>query len=186
MPDSLTSALSTRERICSVDGCALVSKARGLCSKHWTRWRRASDPTVDTLGKHGQAGTPLYRSWKGMRQRCNAAWQAEHPSYAGVTCDPRWTTFEGFRDNPPTVPDGRPFQPGMCLSRVSDIGPYSPENARWRTRGENSREAWERRMARLPDGRFAGDVAKENGIASSTWEQRVRRGWDIERAVTER
>lgn len=33
-------------RICSVDGCGKIAKARGLCNGHWLRWRRHGDPTA--------------------------------------------------------------------------------------------------------------------------------------------
>jgi len=37
-------------------------------------------------------------------------------------------------------PAGRPFEPGLCLSRFRDEGNYSPENTRWITRSQNSSE----------------------------------------------
>jgi hypothetical protein len=120
-----------------------------------------------------------------MRVRCTEHWQVKCPSYFGVTCDPRWETFEGFRDNPPRVADGHEFEPGMELARVGDVGPYSPENARWRTKAENIREMLEHsRMIRLPDGRFGVDVARENGIPGGTWNHRLHLGWDPTKAAT--
>ena len=118
-----------------------------------------------------------------MRTRCTAVYQAKRPSYAGVRCDPRWATFEGFLANQPA---GRPFEPGLVLARLGDTGDYTPENTRWATKAENSREMNEvSRMARLPDGRFAADVARENGVSTALLAERVRRyGWDIMDAAT--
>lgn len=31
---------------CRVDGCAKESRGRGLCSMHWTRWRKHGDPNI--------------------------------------------------------------------------------------------------------------------------------------------
>lgn len=124
----------------------------------------------------------LYARWASMRYRCTPAHWAKAPTYTGVTCDERWATFDGFLAHPPS---GN-YKPGMALSRFGDTGPYSPENCRWITRSENSREMIERRMIRLPDGRLAQSVAAENGISARTWWVRHRRyGWPIERAVTE-
>jgi hypothetical protein len=120
-----------------------------------------------------------------MRVRCRATWQTKHPTYAGVECDERWSTFEGFLAHPPTVADGHAFEPGMVLARVGDRGGYSPENARWRTKSENVREMVERKMQRLADGRFAADVARSNGISGQRLCTRLKLGWSIERAVTE-
>ncbi len=95
--------------------------------------------------------------------------------------DPRWKTFEGFLAQPP----GGEWFPGAALCRNGDVGDYSPENARWDTRSANSREAAERRMTVLPDGRLAFDIAKAHGIRQSTYRMRVSLlGWDLERAVT--
>jgi hypothetical protein len=85
--------------------------------------------------KHGMAKTPLYKAWENMRQRVTNA--RVYPTYVNVGCDERWLTFQGFLDNQPA---GRPFEPGLCLSRFGDEGDYSPENTRWLTRSENCRE----------------------------------------------
>jgi hypothetical protein len=124
---------------------------------------------------HGQYGTPLYWAWTRMKARC-----AHHHRYVAVSVDPRWLTFEGFAANPPAGE----FRPGMHLARFGDAGDYSPENCRWLTREANSREAIEPRMMLLPDGRRADDVARANGIHCGTWHARVKRGWDVQRAVT--
>lgn len=85
---------------------------------------------------HGQYNTPLYKAWENMRQRAGNN-GGIYPTYANVRCDPRWATFAGFLAH---QPPGRPFTPGLCLSRFADQGDYSPENTRWLTRSENAKE----------------------------------------------
>lgn len=85
--------------------------------------------------RHGLAGSPIYSAWQNMRQRVTD--HDRYPTYVNVQCDERWLTFDGFLANQPA---GRPFEPGLCLSRVGDEGDYTPENARWLTRTENSQE----------------------------------------------
>lgn len=88
-------------------------------------------------GTHHMTGTPLYKAWENMKQRAgNRA--GIYPTYVDVGIDERWSTFQGFLDNPPTT--GRPFEPGLALSRYGDTGDYSPENARFLTRSENTSE----------------------------------------------
>ena len=88
-------------------------------------------------GTHRMTGTSLHKAWENMRQRAeNRA--GIYPTYIDVRVDERWSTFQGFLDNPPTT--GRPFEPGLALSRYGDTGDYSPENARWLTRAENRAE----------------------------------------------
>ena len=116
-----------------------------------------------------------------MRARCGRSYQTLHPTYEGVACDPRWATFEGFVANQPA---GRPFEPGMQLTRPGDTGDYTPENCRWATKGENVAERNRLQKLRLPDGRFAIDVAAENGICGHTFRSRLRYGWDPADAAT--
>jgi hypothetical protein len=132
---------------------------------------------------HLQSNTPLHNAWLSMNARTHDL--AQFPSYAGVRKDSRWDTFEGFVAHPPAGE----FEPGKVLSRIADRGNYTPENCRWLTKSENVREMAENRtvspMRRLPDGRFAKDVAREHGVSSVMLCKRIKAGWSIERAATE-
>lgn len=103
---------------------------------------------------HGQAGrgreTALWHAWRAMRDRCSTGYADRYPTYAGVKCDERWSTFEGFRDNQPA---GRKFKQGLVLARTGDVGDYSPENCRWATKAENAIESIDGRRGGA--GRFA-------------------------------
>lgn len=110
-------------------GCHRVEVARTIAT------RRAADGGFI----HGGNGTPLHGRWESMRSRSNG----RKPGYEHVKCDPRWATFEGFRDNPPTT--GRPFAPDLVLARFGDQGDYTPENTRWLTKHENHMEMLARR-----------------------------------------
>lgn len=110
-----------------------------------TNWLSGNTTTCGQhRGVHHGTGTPFYKCWQNMRTRAKK-----------VGIDPRWVTFEGFAANPPTAGaspiDGieRNYEPGLCLARTGDVGPYSPENCRWDTRSNNSREQRSSTM-RLP------------------------------------
>lgn len=135
--------------------------------------------------RHGMSRTPIHTAWAGVRARTKKGGRVQRmfPSYVGVNLDPRWETFEGFLANQPA---GRPFSPGMVLARFNDEGNYSPENTRWATKGENARESIERKMIRLSDGRFARDVARENGVSVAAMDSRIRRGIQPDAAVLPR
>lgn len=37
----------TNSTQCSIDGCGRTTIARGWCTRHWQRWRKHGDPTID-------------------------------------------------------------------------------------------------------------------------------------------
>ena len=129
---------------------------------------------------HGMEGTKIYRAWDGMRQRCNPSGSARRhrPSYLGITHCPEWATFEGFLAHPPP---GEFIDGVTVLGRIGDVGDYSPSNARWITKGENTREA---NLKYFIDGVPAVDIARSNGISGSAMISRIRLGWTIEDAVS--
>jgi hypothetical protein len=66
---------------------------------------------------HGLSGTPLYRVWSAMKQRCanrkNAAWK--NYGGRGITVCARWrTSFEAFLE------DMGPCPPGLTLDRLDN------------------------------------------------------------------
>lgn len=99
----------------------------------------------DRVRTHGKFGLPIHGRWNGMRTRCREGFQKKMEKYIGVKCDPIWSTFQGFLDNQPS---GRPYEKGLVLGRKGDVGNYAPDNCRWITKSENSKEAWVNRRAR--------------------------------------
>lgn len=70
---------------------------------------------------------PLYRTWVGMRNRCNNPNNNGYVDYGGrgiQVCD-RWDSFENF------VADMGPRPVGKKLDRRDNDGNYEPGNCRW-------------------------------------------------------
>ena len=130
---------------------------------------------------HGMARTPIYWSWKWMRQRTRAgsATQRRNPSYVGVQCCEAWATFEGFAAD---MLAG--WFPGARLGRREDVGDYTPENCTWETAAESYRAQTEKRGLRLSDGRLFRDVAAQSGMSFHIFRGRIRAGWSEERALS--
>lgn len=82
-----------------------------------------------------------------------------------------WSLSHGFRDD-------------LQLDRIDNNGPYSPDNCRWVTAFQNSRNR--RNTIRLSiDGveMCAKDACAVIGIDYQAFFERVQRGWDVVRAL---
>lgn len=93
---------------------------------------------------HGKTGTPEFRAWANMLQRCeNPNW----PRYAdyggrGIKIHQAWrTNFETFLADVGARPSRN-----HSLDRIDNNGNYEPGNVRWATRSQQQRN--KRRFSR--------------------------------------
>jgi len=118
---------------------------------------------------HGMCGTREYRSWASMVERCNNEKGRSYDRYGGrgiEVCD-RWrNSFENFY----TDMGDRP--PGMSLDRIDNNGDYTPDNCRWATAKEQSRN---RRSNRLIEGKPMVDWCEENDLSYDAVSDRLYR-----------
>ncbi len=101
--------------------------------------------------RHGKTQTPEFYVWRSMKQRCTNPKHRAFKNYGGrgiKVCD-RWlNSFEAFLNDMGARPS-----PELQLDRVNNDGDYTPENCRWATASEQSRNRRTRR--RQPSGQLA-------------------------------
>jgi hypothetical protein len=113
--------------------------------------------------------TKEYHSWRAMVARCTNKKLPDYDRYGGrgiKVCD-RWlNSFENFY----TDMGDRP--PGMTLDRIDNDGDYTPENCRWATWREQSRN---RRDNRLIEGKSMVEWCEDNDLSYDAVGYRLHR-----------
>lgn len=123
-----------------------------------------------------------YASWQAMRKRCNSTW---HPAYhryggRGIAICERWNFFQNFLEDMGERPEG------MSLDRINPNKGYEPGNCRWATWKEQNNNKRNNRVIEFRGERKTlTEWAAEVGLMAATINQRLKRGWPVDRALTE-
>ena len=85
---------------------------------------------------HGDYGTKLYNSWRGMKQRCYDKSQRKYnKKYEGIEVCDEWMKYAQFKEW--ALDNG--YREGLTIERKNSAGNYEPSNCEWITKSENSR-----------------------------------------------
>ena len=138
------------------------------------------------LYKDGLSNTRLKYIYNDMKQRCYKKSNPAYKNYGGRgirICDEwlndfkefyRWSLNNGYKEN-------------LTIDRINNNDDYKPSNCRWATMLEQIRN---RRntviLTYKNETKTIKEWAQNYNIELSTLRTRIKRGWDIERALNEK
>jgi len=131
---------------------------------------------------HGMHGTRTYKTWEGMLARCRNHNNRGYKRYGGrgITICPRWQCFENF------LADMGERPPAMSLDRIDNDGNYEPCNCRWATDEQQLNNTSRNVMLTFQGLTMTRTQwARKLGVRPSLLLGRMRRGWSVEKLLSE-
>jgi hypothetical protein len=172
-------------------GCGRLTKATGKTLRNGSTTscgcRHAEMRAQGMSRRHGHAShkskvTGEYGTWVSMRKRCLNPAHAQYLAYGGrgITICDRWNDFETFYADMGAKPS-----PKHSLDRIDNNGNYEPGNCRWATAKEQQNNKRDNLVVcAFGKKQTCSEWAREYGLNRAALSQRLRAGWDVERALT--
>lgn len=134
----------------------------------------------NAMYRHGMFGSPIYKTWDGMIQRCHNPKSKDYKNWGGrgIKVCPQWRDFINFYKDMGDKPKG------MSLGRIDNDRGYSKSNCRWETWIEQHQN---RRNNKLME--YCGELKpmaywyRKFAINKSTFEWRAAQGWGVAKIV---
>ena len=141
--------------------------------------------TSARLRTHGKSKTALYRTYKHIIGRCCCETDTAFPRYGGrgiAICDEWRNDFLSFYDW--AIKNG--YKPSLTIDRIDNNASYSPHNCRWvgwdvQANNKRNNHFIEHNGIRLTVSQWAHKLDMNPKILDN----RLRRGWSEERALTQ-
>lgn len=130
---------------------------------------------------HGYHGTREHRTWLAMRGRCLSPDARHKKFYAGITICADWDAFTVFLNDMGKQPEG------TTLDRIDGNKGYCKSNCRWATWVEQQNNRKSNHLVTYKGvTKNLTAWAYELGISFRVLQGRILRGWDTNRAFTQR
>jgi hypothetical protein len=125
--------------------------------------------------------TRTYQIWANVVARGTGKEQPEKYYNRGIRVCERWLSFENFYADMGECP------PTLSIDRINNDDGYYPENCRYATSSQQSRNTRSTWMIEVGGLRMSGaDYADLHGIKPDIFRIRVKKlGWSIDRAASE-
>lgn len=126
---------------------------------------------------------PVFGKWCAMINRCYRQSDKRYKNYGGrgiVVCD-RWLDFWKFAED--VVPPGG----GLTMDRIDVNGDYCPENTRWATFKQQANNKTNNFRVEYKGMHMTADELEAMSpcrVPRCTIISRIKRGWDVESAIS--
>ena len=163
--------------------CGKFSTVRSDCLKsgETTSCGCAQRERAGEYVKHGGTGTPEYKCWQKMRERCNNPNDKNYKNYGGrgIEITSRWDDFKLFYSDM-----GRRPSDIYSIDRINNEEGYEPSNCRWATKKEqaNNRRS---NVLLTHKGRTQNinQWREELGFSNMLIQNRLKKGWSVEKTL---
>ena len=139
---------------------------------------------VNRKTTHGETGTPLFNVWMSMKERCRNPNVRTYHRYGGrgISVSEEWNLYENFRD----WAHENGYEAGLEIDRIDNNGNYSPDNCRWATRKQNTRNTSKTIFLNaFGERKSLADWAEDDRcvVERKTLWRRLKDGWNVEDAI---
>lgn len=130
--------------------------------------------------KHGLRYTKTWRIWQAMKNRCYNKNVMQYKNYGGrgiKVCNKWKEDFIEFYKDVGEAPKRK------TLDRINNNGNYEPGNVKWSTPKQQCRNKTNNKKI---NGKCLTQIDKELGGKNGLVGKRLKRGWEVNRAITEK
>jgi hypothetical protein len=136
-----------------------------------------------TKTSHGQSNTRLYDIWQGIKRRCYNKNETVYKYYGGkgIIMNEKWLDFTKFME----WATSNGYTDKLTIERNDVNGNYEPNNCRWVTMKEQAANTTRsHNLTAFGETKIIQYWADAIGTSTSVILARLRRGWNIEDAVS--
>ena len=124
---------------------------------------------------HNLSKHPLYRTWNNMTQRAN-----KHKRYIGIFVCDEWLSFINFYN----WSIANNWQLGLEIDRIDNLKGYYPDNCKWSTRQQQTRNTSRNRYFEYNNEKLLlVELCEKYNINRNTFNKRLRLGWTIDKII---